>query len=134
MSIFQNTITLFRSQDISRLELLPEKLVAIKKLALAKNVDKAHKILGLLEYYQSFAPTFADITIPITILIKKNIPFNWSHECQATLDYLKEIFCSKPILQFPDPKKDYILYTNASNMLTLVFYVNCKIMIMISGP
>ena len=28
---------------------------------------------------------------------------------------LKEIFCSKPILQFPDPNKDYILYTNASN-------------------
>ena len=24
-------------------------------------------------------------------------------------------FCNKPILQFPDPNKDYILYTNASN-------------------
>ena len=31
------------------------------------------------------------------------------------LDYLKEIFCNKPILQFPDPNKDYILYTDASN-------------------
>ena len=31
------------------------------------------------------------------------------------LDYLKEIFCSKPILQFPDPNKDYVLYTDASN-------------------
>ena len=27
----------------------------------------------------------------------------------------KEIFCSKPILQFPDPNKGYILYTDASN-------------------
>ena len=28
---------------------------------------------------------------------------------------LKRIFCSKPILQFPNPHKDYILYTDASN-------------------
>ena len=97
------------------LEPLPEKLDAIKKLAPAKNVDEAHQILGLLGYYQSFAPTFADITIPITNLIKKNVPLNWSQKCQAVLDYLKEIFCSKPIWQFPDPNKDYILYTDASN-------------------
>ena len=85
------------------------------KLAPAKNVDEAHQILGLLGYYQSFAPAFPDITIPITNLLKKNVPFTWSQKCQAPLDHLKEIFCSKPILQFPDPNKDYILYTNASN-------------------
>ena len=50
----------------NRLELLHEKHGAIKKLAPAKNVDKAHQILGLLGYYQSFEPAFADITIPIT--------------------------------------------------------------------
>ena len=31
------------------------------------------------------------------------------------LDYLKEIFYNKPILQFPDPNKPYILYPDASN-------------------
>ena len=76
-------------------------------------MDKAWQILGLLGYYGSFAPAFADITIPITNLLKKKTPFVWSKECQDTLDYLKEIFCNKPILQFPDPKKDYILYTDA---------------------
>ena len=28
---------------------------------------------------------------------------------------LKAFFCSKPILKFPDPNKDYILDTDASN-------------------
>ena len=78
-------------------------------LAPAKNVDEAHQILGLLGYYRSFAPAFANITIPITNLLKKNTPFIWSKECQLTLDYLKEIFWNKPILQFPDPNKDYVL-------------------------
>ena len=31
------------------------------------------------------------------------------------LDYLKEVFCNKPILQFPDPNTSYVLYANASN-------------------
>ena len=75
------------------LELLPEMLDAIKNLAPTKNVDKAHQILGLLGYYWSFTPVFTDITIPITNLLKKNVPFIWS-QCHATLDYLKEIFCS----------------------------------------
>ena len=78
-------------------------------------MDEAHQILGLLGYYRSFAPAFADITAPITNLLNKNTPFVWSKQCQDTLDYLKETFCNKPILQFPNPNKNYILYTDASN-------------------
>ena len=93
----------------------PEKLKAIKNLAPARNIDEACHILRLLGYCRSFVPAFADITLPITSLLKKNIPFVWSSKCQQVLDYLKEIFCNKPLLQFPDPNKPYILYTDASN-------------------
>ena len=99
----------------SRLEPLPEKLEAIKNLASTRNVDEAHHILGLLGYYRSFIPAFADITFPITSLLKKNTPFIWSDICQLALEYLKEIFCNKPLLQFLDPNKPYIMYTDASN-------------------
>ena len=70
------------------LELLPEKLEVIKNLAPTKNVDEAHQIMGLLGYYRSFAPAFADITTPINNLLKKNTPFVWSKQCQDALDYL----------------------------------------------
>ena len=33
----------------------------------------------------------------------------------SCITLLKRNFCSKLILQFPDPNKDYILYTNDSN-------------------
>ena len=97
------------------LKSLSEKLKAIKNLAPTKNMDEACQILGLLGYYRSFAPAFADITMPISNLLKKNTPFMWSKECQDALNYLKEIFCNKPILQFPDPNNDYVLYIEASN-------------------
>ena len=73
------------------LEPLPEKLEAIRNLAPAKNVDEAHHILGLLGYYRSFVPAFANITLPITSLLKKNTPIAWSDKCQQALEYLKEI-------------------------------------------
>ena len=116
MPIFQKQLH-YLGHKISAdgLELLHEKLNAITNLAPAKNVDEAHQILGLLGCYWSFTPAFADITVPIANLLKKNIPFVWSQQCQAVLDYLKEFFCDKPILQFPDPNKDYVLYTDASN-------------------
>ena len=53
--------------------------------------------------------------MPITNMLKKNVPFNWLQKCQVTLDYLKGNVCCKPILQVPDPNKNYILYTDASN-------------------
>ena len=81
------------------LEPLPEKLEAIRELT-PQNIDKTHQILGLLGHNQSFAPAFTHIALPITHLLRKNIPFNWLQKCQVALDYLKEFFCSKQILQF----------------------------------
>ena len=97
------------------LEPLPDKLEVIKNLVPTRNVDEAHQILGLLGYYRSFVPAFADITLPITSLLKKNTSFVWSEKCQLVLDYLKEVFCNNPILQLPDPNKPYVLYTDALN-------------------
>ena len=97
------------------LEPLPEKLEAIRNLAPSRNIDKACHILGLLRYYRSFFPAFANITLPITSLLKKNTPFIWSDKCQQALEYLKKIFCNEPLLQFPDPNKPYILYMDASS-------------------
>ena len=66
--------------------------------------------MGLFGYYWSFIPAFADITIPVTNLLKKDFPFIWSQQC-----HLKEIFCSKPILQFINPNKEYVLFADASS-------------------
>ena len=89
MSIFQNPLTLFRLQDFSKW------------------------VLGLLGYYRSFVPAFANITLPITSLLKKSTPFVWSDKCKLALEYLNEIFCNKPL--FLDPNKPNVLYTDASN-------------------
>ena len=87
----------------NRLEPLPEKLEAFKNLASASNVDEAHQILGLLGYYRSFIPAFADITLPITSLLKKNTPFVWSDKCQLPLEYLKKFSAINHCYNFQTP-------------------------------
>ena len=94
---------------------------------------EACQILGMLGYYRSFIPAFADITLPITNLLKKNTPFIWSKKCQLTLDYLKEIFCNKPIVQFPDPNKN-MYYTQMHQIMHIqVSYANQLAMTKILG-
>ena len=115
MSVLQNTHYLGHRISENGLEPLPEKLKAIRILTPARNLDETCYILGLLGYYRSSIPAFANITLPITNLLKKNTPFVWSDKCQLGLRYPKEIFCKKPLLQFPDPNKPYALYTDASN-------------------
>ena len=97
------------------LEPLPEKLEVIKNLAPTSNIDEACQVLELLGYYRLCVPVYADITLPITSLLKKNTAFVWSDKCQLALEYLKEIFCNKPLLQFLESNKSYILYTDTSN-------------------
>ena len=71
MSVFQNSHYLSHRISANGFEPLPEKLRAIRNLAPTRNVDEACHILGLLGYYRSFIPAFADITLPITSLLKK---------------------------------------------------------------
>ena len=75
MPIFQNSHYLGHRISANGMEPLPEKLEVIKNLAPARNVDEAHQILGLLGYYRSFVPAFANITLPITSLLQKNTSF-----------------------------------------------------------
>ena len=41
-------------------------------------------------------------------------PFEWTDKCQSSFELLKEVLIKEPILQFPDPNKPYILYTDPS--------------------
>ena len=86
-------------------------------------MDEAHQILELLGYCRSFTQAFADITTLITNLLKENTPFVWSKQCQD-IRLPKKIFYNKPILQFPNPKKDCILCADTSN--NAYFSVLCQ--------
>ena len=93
---------------------LPEKLDSIKKMPAPTTPKEIKQFLCLVGYYRKFIPRFADIARPMTNLTKQDIPFEWTIQCQAAFEMLKEAIITSPILKYPDPNKGYTLFTDAS--------------------
>ena len=93
---------------------MPEKLESIAKMPIPQNAKQVKQFLGLVGYYRKFVPHFSDIARPLTQLTRKNEGFNWSTECDKCFHMLKDYLQEAPILRYPDPTADYILYTDAS--------------------
>ena len=50
----------------------------------------------------------------MTNLTKQDVPFEWTIQCQASFEMLKEALITSPILKYPDSNKVYTLFTDAS--------------------
>ena len=93
---------------------LPNKLDCIQHMPVPKNMKEIKQFLGLTGYYRKFVPRFADISRPLTTLMKKGKKFEWTPACQKSFDLLKETLCGEPVLKYADTSKPYTLYTDAS--------------------
>ena len=93
----------------------PDKIMAITNLAEPENADGLHHFLRLTGYYRKFVPLFGDIMKPLNTLLRKNIKFQWSVQCQLAFKHLKNALCKKPILQYPDISKLHPLFRDTSN-------------------
>lgn len=51
---------------------------------------------------------------PLHNLLRKEVKFIWSTECQESFDKIKVLLCSHPILKIFDPGLPIIIYTDAS--------------------
>ena len=93
---------------------MPEKLENLKRMPPPTYVTGVRKFLGFVGYYWKFIPWYLDIARPLTNLTCKDEVFDWSGACQGAFEMLKEALLKEPILKYPDPSKQYVLYTNAS--------------------
>ena len=83
----------------------PTKIAIIVNLPPPKFVKKLRTMLGHTGYYRKFIKEYAQITAPMEKQLKKDIKFEWTPECQASLDILKERMVTAHILVFPDWNK-----------------------------
>lgn len=92
----------------------PAKISCVENYPKLKTGKDVKSFLGLVGYYRRFIDNFATIAKPLTQLLRKNVPFNWSTKCQEAFDKLKEILVSPTILQYPDFEKEFIITTDSS--------------------
>jgi hypothetical protein len=69
--------------------------------------------MGLVGYYMIFIEGFSNITHPITSLQKKDVKFEWTHDCERGFRHLKHLLISSPILRIVDPYEDFVVCIDA---------------------
>ena len=60
----------------------PSKISAIVDWKPPKNVTEVRSFLGLAGYYRRFVNGFSIIAAPMTRLLRKDVKFEWTEECQ----------------------------------------------------
>ena len=74
------------------------------------------RMLGMCGFYRKFCPNFSTVVAPLTGLLKKNVPFEWTEECQKAFENVKKILTNDPVLITPDYNKEFRLYTDSSDV------------------
>ena len=77
---------------------MKQKIKARTDLAPAINITEAQHIIGLIGHYRKFFPICSDTMRPLNELTRKSVPFKWAEQCQRSLDYIKQVITTNPIL------------------------------------
>ena len=90
-----------------------EKIEAIMNWHTPRNVTDVRYIMGIAEYYRRFIEGLSKVVQAITSLQKKGINFEWTPRCEESFQQLKNLLTSAPVLKIADPKKDFVVCTDA---------------------
>ena len=66
-----------------------------------QNSKEVKQFLGLSSYYRRFIRKFAAIAQPLTALTRNGVVFEWTEDCQAAFDSLKQSLTTAPVLCYP---------------------------------
>lgn len=92
----------------------PQKVEAVRNGFRPTTVMEIHNFIGLASYYSRFVNGLAAIAFKLTIMTQKNVPFQWSEECEKSFQKLKTLLTTTPILALSVEGKDFVVYCDAS--------------------
>ncbi|KAL5009348.1 hypothetical protein ScPMuIL_014929, partial [Solemya velum] len=102
----------------------PAKTSAISTFPVPKTVKQLRSFLGATNFYKSYVPGYSALVAPLHNLLRKDVRFVWTPECQQAFDMLKEKLTTHPVvLAHPDMNKPFSLTTDASQT-SIGFYLS----------
>ncbi|XP_015279897.1 PREDICTED: retrotransposon-like protein 1, partial [Gekko japonicus] len=94
----------------------PKKVEAILQWQPPQNRKDVQRLLGFSNYYRQFIPAYADLTKPLTRLLRLKEPFRWTPEADQAFAILKQRFATGPLLRYPDPNLPFVVEADASSV------------------
>ena len=94
----------FLGHDISENGISPpqDRIQAVMNLPDPKDASGLRRVMGLFNWFRKYIPNFSSVASPLNDLLKKDSNFVWRKEHSRTLETLKSLLASSPVLAFPD--------------------------------
>ena len=93
----------------------PQKIDAIINMPRPTDRQGIQRLLGMINYLQKFAPRLSEVTAPLRELLKKENTFYWDDDVHGkSLEKVKKILTSAPVLKYFDPQKESVVQCDAS--------------------
>jgi len=90
------------------------------------NIREVRAFIGLASYYRRFVQDFATIAAPLHALTKGNQRLSWGEKEQEAFENLKAALTSPPILAMPRDTGEFILDTDASDVIIGAVLSQCQ--------
>ena len=115
-SSFQTTLPyLGHVIDHGQFRLDPTRVQSIVDLPAPTTPRKLKEFLGMAQFCDRFFPHYSEIASPLHQLTEKEVPFNWTPECEKALNTIKQLLMDAPLVRAPDSRDFFILETDASD-------------------
>ncbi|KAL0451423.1 UNVERIFIED_CONTAM: Transposon Tf2-12 polyprotein [Sesamum latifolium] len=98
-----------------RIRMDPKKVQAIEEWQPPSDVHDLRSFLCLANYYRHFVKSYFEIARSMTDLLKKTETWNWTPQCQESIDRLKRAMVTDPTFALPDMSKPFVVETDASD-------------------
>lgn len=100
--------------DASGLKTEIAKIDAVNKTPQPTNASEVKAFLGLVNYYGKFVRNLSSVLEPLYGLLKSNIKFVWSTECEKAFQSIKLLLREAPVLAHWDPSLTTYVTCDAS--------------------
>ena len=92
----------------------PSKIEAIVNLEPPCNKENLETFLGMANYISKFAPSLANITAPLRLLLHDKVEFLWDAPQQRAFEEVKSVIINSPVLGFYNLSEPLTLKSDVS--------------------
>lgn len=116
-SFFQDSVTyLGHVIDKNGVRTCPDKVKAILNTPAPSNVSELRSFIGMVMYYAKFLENVSTVLAPLYNLLRANVKFDWSEECESAFTSIKQRLASSEVLVHYSLDQPLILTADASGV------------------
>jgi len=93
---------------------LKDNITSIKNFPIPTTQKQIRQFLGKINFYHEYIEKSSILLDPLHQLLRKNVKFIWTEDCEKAFKRIKEMLCSQPILEIFDKDLPIKIYTDAS--------------------